>query len=181
MARRSRQNSVANSVLFASAALLLVAVWALAYYVVRGRTTPTDPAEDRQTTPKAPGVAQRVEHNTPTPAQAPVEKPIVLRSDELQQKYAINEVDADIKYKDKLLEVTGTIAAVYQENPLIGIGLGRLQDPMPSILCEMDREQIALLSKLRRGQSITLRGTGMGKIQGGYLGIGNCRIISGGK
>jgi hypothetical protein len=191
MASRSTKDRFANYVLLGASGLLLVAVGALAFALLRDRSLSTERADETPTTSaKTPTVkgATRADggpsaFEAPTqqsPVSTRAEKPIVLRSDDLRQQYANNETGADQAYKNKLLEVTGTISVVYQESPLIGISFGQPQDPLPSILCEMDRQQLSLLSKLRRGQTVTVRGTGMGKIQGGFIGIGNGRLITNG-
>jgi hypothetical protein len=48
---------------------------------------------------------------------------------------------------------------------------------MPAVLCEMDRFQAEELTKLRRGQTVTVLGDYQGLIQGS-IGIGNCVLLS---
>jgi hypothetical protein len=107
------------------------------------------------------------------------EKAIVLFVDDLRQQHAANETAAEQKFKNQILEVTGSITAIYRESPLTGIGFGLLQDLVPPVLCEMDRQQLNALSQLSAGQVVTVRGLYMGKIQGGWIGLGNCRLVTG--
>ena len=195
MSRRSRNARFANHLVICSSGLLLVAVVFLVAALLRGRSVSKDggdgsdpkAAQIPSTNASRPVAAQTV---PPPPVEAPVhqppgsvseEKPISLRSEELRQQYASDEVGADQRYKNKVVEVTGTVTAVYQESPLLGIGFGPLQGSLPAVLCEMDRRQTDLLSRLRRGQILSVRGLCLGKTQEGFIGIGNCRVTSGGR
>jgi hypothetical protein len=191
MARRRRtKDRLATYVLLGSAGLLAVAVVVLVVALTRGgnflkgwtkgsaTTAPhaADPSASRRDgeVPHAPsGVGG-------APKQPPAEKPLVLTSDELRQRYARNAQAADQELKGRLLEVTGTVSVLYQEAPLIGIGFGKLHDVPPPVLCELDRQQVEALSRLRPGQTVTVRGVYMGTVQGGFIGIGNGRLVAGG-
>jgi hypothetical protein len=190
VASRQRQDRFAHYFLIGAAVFLLVAIGSLVFVFLRARTSPVDQGNDgaamlrdslalQSGQPVMEKPSARSSETRPTSVTAPEEKPITLRTDDLRQQYANNEAGADQKYKSKQLEVRGPITMVLQEPPLIGIFFGQAQEPIPAILCEMDRQERGLLAKLQRGQTITVRGTCMGKTQEGFIGLGNCRVVSG--
>jgi hypothetical protein len=70
---------------------------------------------------------------------------------------------ADQKYKDKTLEVTGTVSVIHNEPGLRGIGFGLPQDQWPAVLCDVAQQDRDVLATLKAGQTVTVRGTCQGK------------------
>lgn len=183
MAARSRQDPVGSYILVGAVAFVILAGGVLAYAMLRGKPSakgkePTPapsglPDVQQTTTPQAPIASAPI---NPILKPPPEQKPILVRLDDLRQQAANDESGTDRKYKDKHLEVTGTISMVLSEPPLIGVFFGSQQDSVPALMCDMDRQQVDI-SQLRQGQTITVRGIYMGKQQGGFIGLGNCRII----
>jgi hypothetical protein len=134
---------------------------------------PTQPVAAVSTNP-AP--AQPTPAPGPTAQPAPAEKPIVVAGDTLRQQFARDETNAERQYKDRTLEVTGTIGMVIQEAPLRGITFGTLQDPLPPLLFELAQDQAGIFAKLRPGQKVTVRGLFIGRDQSGFIGLSKCRV-----
>lgn len=190
MGSKSRRSNLGQYVLGGSIALVILAVAVLAAVMVK-RQMPAKDETPRAAPTRAPAVAAAAPSQppvTPTPAPAPTrstpvveEKPIAITSDELRQQHANNESMAGQRFKDKQLQVTGTVSMIYQEAPLVGIGFGTIQDTLPAVLCEMSPQQAGGLSQVRPGQVITIIGAYTGRIQGGFIGLGRCRIVVAGR
>lgn len=104
------------------------------------------------------------------PAQAPAPEPVItVTALKLATAYKDNQVAADLEYKDKLVEITGTID---------GIGKDILEDSYVTF----EADQYAIINKvqayftkanegqlvnLKKGQKITLRG----RVEGGTFNI----------
>lgn len=192
MRSKSRQDKLGRYVLIGAIALLIVAAGVLAVAVVKRQLNVKDDAPSAQVKkgpvvaaasprPAAPVQPSPTAAPAPAPSRLPPaveEKPISITSDELRQQHAANEAAATQRFKDKQLQVTGIVSVIYHEAPLVGIGFGTLQDSAPPILCEMNSQQLGSLSQVRPGQMVTLIGTYSGKVQGGFIGLGNCRIVA---
>lgn len=190
MRSKSRQDKLGRYVLGGSIALLILAAGVLAVAVAKRQFVGKDEVPPT-TARKAPDVAVQPTRPAapvqPSSAAAPAssrpsptmeEKPPSITSDELRQLHAVNEAAAMQRFKDKQLQVTGSVSVVYHEAPLVGIGFGTLQDSVPPMICEMNSQQLNSLSQLRPGQVVTLIGAYSGKVQGGFIGLGNCRIVA---
>jgi hypothetical protein len=171
MPSRRRSSGVGPYVVLGGGALLLVALGLLTF-ALRGRIGALFARERGEAS--AAGAADA----SPSSQKQSAIPVVKVRSEDLREQYAQDESAADGKFKDRPLEITGTITAVLREAP-VGIIFGKPQDMTPAVVCELDRKQgEEVLSRLRAGMTVTVRGTGMGKIQGGFIGVGNCRIIS---
>ncbi len=108
------------------------------------------------------------------PAQ---EKPaFILSSEALRQQASQDENKVEL-YKNRLLEVSGTIGFVIQEPPLRGLGFGKPGDSPLPLLCEFGTDKAHELNKLKPGQKVTIRGVFAGKTQEGFLGMIKCRVV----
>ncbi len=104
------------------------------------------------------------------------EDAIVVKASKLYSDYDSNEVKADKKYKDKLLEVTGIVND-------IGVSLGQTyvclstgeQYSAFSVQCFFDDEDdIDKVSELSKGDKITLSGTCTGMSMN--VTVDNCKL-----
>lgn len=142
--------------------------------VVSAPSPPAVGTPTAQTAP-APPVPAPV---TPTAPPAPATTAIALTTDALRQQFARDEAGAERQYKDKTLEVTGTISLVIQEAPLRGVTFGGPQDSVPPLLFELAPDQAAAFAKLKPGQKVTIRGILRGRDTSGFIGLSKCQIVS---
>ena len=98
------------------------------------------------------------------PEKTEIKPDISLTSSELYNAYEANEVAADNKYKDKILEVTGKVSKIYK-NPIkddeIIVKLNGLKDNEYEIMgidCHFDSSHTEEAANLSEGQKITIIG-----------------------
>jgi tRNA_anti-like len=120
--------------------------------------------------------------NKPRSSSPPAEPPkpvATLTSDELIAEYQKNEVGADQKYKDKLIEVTGKVAEVKKD--LFGryfVGLGTAHEgEMFDVMCYLDPSAEADAGKLQKGETTTIKGLCQGRAGGIVLNLKVCVIV----
>lgn len=111
---------------------------------------------------------------------APVTQPeetIKITAVKLSEEYDANKVAADAKYKDKLLEVSGTIDSIGKDildTPYVTLQ-GR-QYSLFGLQCMFAKSDEAELATLSKGQSIVLQGRVSGELIGNVLAKG-CKIV----
>ncbi len=91
--------------------------------------------------------------------------------------YKDNEVSADIAYKGKLIDVTGTVDTIGKDiidTPYIALSDGNPYS-FERVQCMFTKEQETELSTVSKGQSITLQGRVSGKL--GNVIVRECRIV----
>jgi len=120
--------------------------------------------------------------NKPKSSSPPAEEPkpvATLTSDELIAEYQKNEVGADQKYKDKLIEVTGKVAEIKKD--LFGryfVGLGTAHEgEMFDVMCYLDPSSEADAGKLQKGETATIKGLCQGRTGGIVLTLKVCKIV----
>lgn len=101
------------------------------------------------------------------------EPAISITASELIAAYDENEVAADGKYKNKNLEVTGTIASIGSgiNDPYIVLRDG---DSYIGIQCYFENQ--SGLANLKKGDQITIKGIGKGKLLN--VNVEKCKIKS---
>jgi hypothetical protein len=112
----------------------------------------------------------------PSPPAEPVAK---LTSDDLVKEYQQNELAADGKYKNKLVQVTGKVGKVGKHPlgyPFVQLGTGQEED-LFGVTCYLTEKATEEAAKLQPGETITVRGSCMGKLGGQALRLENCEII----
>jgi tRNA_anti-like/zinc-ribbon domain len=90
-----------------------------------------------------------------------------LAAEELVSAYEENEVKADEQYKDKILQVKGTIDTIGKDimNSLYVSLKGNAKDySITSVQCMFDAASSGTLASLKKGQTITIRGRCSGKM-----------------
>ena len=102
------------------------------------------------------------------------EPAISITAKELIAEYDENEIVADEKYKNKNLKITGTITSIGSgiNDPYIVLRDG---ESYLSVQCYFDKNQ-SKLTELKKGDQITIKGIGKGKILN--VNVGKCKIIS---
>lgn len=96
-----------------------------------------------------------------SPAQK--ETAIKVTASELYAKYEANEIQADNLYKDKLLEVSGTISNIGKDildSPYVALKTNNMFGSVQCMLADSQKDKATNLSK---GQSVTLTGRNSGK------------------
>jgi hypothetical protein len=114
-----------------------------------------------------------------SPAGDPPKPVATLTVEELLAEYQKNEVGADQKYKNKLIQVTGTVAGV-KKAPLLGyyVGLGSPQEGETyDVMCFLDKTAEEDAGKLQQGDKVTMMGMCEGKALGVQLNIRRCVVV----
>ena len=99
-----------------------------------------------------------------------VEKPIIVPAHKMCFDFSENAVAAKIKYKDKLVQVTGIVTDI-----VAGFGKGTSVVLNDGINCCFDDNWTESIAKLTKGQELTIQG----KCDGTLMNIlmGECKII----
>jgi hypothetical protein len=105
------------------------------------------------------------------------ESAIKVTAPQLLSEYEANEVAADAKYKNKMVEVSGTINSIGKDildNPYVALN-GNSPSLIFNVQCMFDKANQAQLATLTKDTSITLRGKVSGKM--GNILINECSIV----
>lgn len=104
-----------------------------------------------------------------TPTTAPVEEVITLTSSDLMTAYKENEVKADNLYKNKKLEITGTVKSIGKDIfDSVYITLSEEEYALESIQCYFkEQSEIDKVAELKEGDTVTVIGT----CEGGTLNV----------
>ena len=90
-----------------------------------------------------------------------VEPQMTVSANDLLGDYEANEVAADLKYKDKVVLVTGVIKSfVSGDEPKVYFDTG---GGFTEVTCGFSPEEVVSVAELRKGQQITFRGKVTGK------------------
>lgn len=134
----------------------------------------TRQASRSQETRPAPVETAKPEKPTPTPT--PAEVPIKISAIKLSEEYNENQVAADQKYKNKLVEISGVIQSIGTDiggTPYIVLK-GR-EFSLFGVQCMFDKSQIDKLAALNKEQSITIICRVSGEIVGNII-LRNCHF-----
>lgn len=104
----------------------------------------------------------------PTPDKIPAQKAVIsITAEQLYKEYEDNEIAADMKYKNKLLQITGTIRVIrktFGDAPHLNLATGHFSHQvMITFPSEKYDKQLA---EFNRGDSIVITGTCGGLILG---------------
>ncbi|HEX8919916.1 MAG TPA: hypothetical protein VF766_00470 [Pyrinomonadaceae bacterium] len=100
-----------------------------------------------------------------------VPAPIPVTATALYQDYEANEVAADEKYKGKTLAVSGTVDSIGKDitdTMYVTLNSGK-QYSITNVQCMFDDEHKNALSRLSKGQKITIKGRCDGKLGNVFL------------
>lgn len=92
----------------------------------------------------------------------PVEEAIKVNANDLYAEYKQNEIAADQKYDNKILEVSGTIQSIGKdilEDMYVSL---KTDDIIGSVQCMLADEEANKAATLAEGQTITLKGKNTG-------------------
>lgn len=130
-----------------------------------GNKSSTQPNKSTTTTTTANTTTKKAPETTPdkpatsTPAPAPkAPEAIKISADKLYTAYKDNEVAADEKYKNKTLEVSGTVDDIKKDiadTPYIALST---DDLIGRVQCMFDKSTLTQLSELKKGQQIKITG-----------------------
>jgi hypothetical protein len=101
----------------------------------------------------------------PTRATAP-EPAFRLSVQQLSDAYEINEVEADKKYKDKIIRIAGFVVSIEKDiasRPYI-ILANRKESPAVEAQCFIKSDCATKASELRPGDQLVIQGVGHGKV-----------------
>jgi flagellar basal body-associated protein FliL len=95
---------------------------------------------------------------------------------ELYSAYEANEVAADLKYKDKILRVTGVVTDISTDPfgyPTVSFGMDAYN--INKVEATFNKSEASNIANLQKGQNITVNGAGNGKSF--YVRLKNCTIV----
>jgi hypothetical protein len=104
----------------------------------------------------------------------PVEQPFSMLANDLIAAYEKNEADADARYKGKTLVVQGKISNISENAVQI---TGTNARTSLTVKCDFDESQKGSVSNLKKGQTVTLQGTGNGKTEKLYAALTGCKVL----
>lgn len=96
----------------------------------------------------------------PVAAPKPPEQAIVMSASDLMAAYKNNEVSADLKYKGKLIQVTGKVGDIKKDlfdNIYVTIGTGAMFE-IPEVQAFFDQSDVMKAASLSKGQKVTVVG-----------------------
>lgn len=102
-----------------------------------------------------------------------------VTAEALASAYAANEVAADDKYKEKLVEVTGTIVTIakdFLDDPYVTLSDGKefsLNNPQ----CSFPKDRASEVSGLTKGEKVRLQGRVSGAVIGTVM-IRDCMVVT---
>lgn len=103
--------------------------------------------------------------------------PIKVTSAQIVSDYKENGVAADAKYKDKLIEVSGTVKTIDKDitdTPYISLESYEYAI-VDHVQCMFDRNKATELASVKKGQKIVLQGSVQGKL--GNIIVNKCQIV----
>lgn len=114
--------------------------------------------------------------NTPAKQETKVEA-IKITATKLAQTYIDNEVNADTLYKNKDVEISGTIRDIGKDildTPYVTLETSP-SDYFTYIQCMFSKDDVAVLGSLKKGASITVQGKVSNKL--GNVLVKDCQIV----
>jgi hypothetical protein len=113
-----------------------------------------------------------------TPAPSPAPPPIKVSDEALTNEYVNNQFSADEKYKNQVLDVSGTVAAVDRDvmgNPYVSLSNSQFIEDTVFHFTN-NATDTASLANISAGEQVTIQGTCKGKT-GTEVDMENCSII----
>ena len=100
----------------------------------------------------------------------------VLTADELYAAYKKNKIAADMKYKEKIVIVSGAVRSIREDimgMPYVLLFIGDNEYLIGGVQCYFKKEDRHVLARLYRSQQVKIRGR-VGDYTIGYVGIKDC-------
>jgi hypothetical protein len=115
----------------------------------------------------------------PAPVASATEPVAKLTTDELIKQYQENELAADGKYKNQVVQVTGQVGKVGKHPlgyPFVQLGSAQ-EDDLFGVTCYLTEAGAQEAAKLQVGAKVTLKGTCAGKLGGAALRLNDCEFV----
>lgn len=99
-----------------------------------------------------------------------------ITAQELFKEYESNEVSADTKYKEKVVQVSGTVSDIGKDildNPYVVVG--SFGDLGLGVQCTFAESQNATISELKKGDAVSIKGTCNGSLM--HVQLNSCVLI----
>ena len=99
--------------------------------------------------------------------------------EKLHQEYMDNPIAADAKYKGKILELTGKVDNIDREiagNPYITFNIGG-EYSFDNVRITFKKSEEEKVTKLKKGQEITIRGECRGTLLSTTISLNDCEIV----
>lgn len=96
-------------------------------------------------------------YNKPHVNVATEKADIVLSADQILADFTTDEAVANAKYLEKIIQVKGIVLETKIENNT-GIIILQTNDDFATILCHLTPQETKNISKIKKGQQITLKG-----------------------
>lgn len=116
------------------------------------------------------GKDQQTQSAPPTPAPAPVS----VTAYDLTAAYKANEIAADERFGNRQLQVAGTVERIEETMGSMQVTLAG--NEMIDVLASIAESDRAKVSKLSKGQMVTIVGANDGMTLGLYVGLSDCVI-----
>ena len=114
-------------------------------------------------------------YNKPHIDVADTKSDVVLTADKIQSDFSTNENEANKKYLEKIIEVSGEISEIIIEKEK-GIITLKTNDDFGSVLCHLSDESTQKINTLSKGKTIALKGICTGYLMDVIL--VKCEIIN---
>lgn len=119
----------------------------------------------------------KVAEPTKAVAEQPVEA-VKVSAIQMSADYKENEVAADAKYKNKTVEISGSVDTIGKDildTPYIAFQTANQYEILDRVQCMFSRSDEVELAAVAKGQKITLRGEVSGKL--GNIIVKSCEIV----
>lgn len=97
---------------------------------------------------------------------------VTVKAATLIADYKANEVKADMKYKDKIIAVTGKVNEIKKDLGGFPILLLKAGKHWVQVHCKCAKETASKVAKINKGQMVTVKGVCLGKL--GNVNMGGC-------
>ena len=106
---------------------------------------------------------------------------ISISAEKLNNQYQENEVAADEKYRDQIVQVTGKVHSVDKmehifSGPTYTVNLDADEFGIYQVQCEFSEEHQGDVAKLKKGKKVTIQGTCEG-LMIVYAQLGDCKLV----
>jgi tRNA_anti-like len=95
------------------------------------------------------------EWNRPVASNAEKTAEMTISASDLEAAYTANEADANTKYNDKLVQVSGIVSKIENEAGKTSIYLNT-NNPMAAVICELEKDSD--VSNIKDGDNVTIKG-----------------------
>ncbi len=93
--------------------------------------------------------------NRPVASNANKNAEITISASDLEAAYTANETDANTKYNDKLVQVTGTISKIENADGKSSVYLNT-SNPLAAVICEFEKGTD--IGNIKEGNSVIVKG-----------------------